>query len=189
MNSAYIRKQVQLLRPYIKPKTHLLDFGCGDLSLANALKQAVPGLTATGIDVVDSGARYPGISFRTYNGKTLPYKEKTFDITTVYHVLHHCDDPEAALGEVMRVTKKIILLVEPVYRNSLDIFFMKILDRLGNGWRNVTIAMPFTFQKEGTWKKWVQGPDWKIKDIKPAGVLPGWLPFGETKLFLLTRAS
>ncbi len=181
----YINKQEALLLPYLDGTKQLLDFGCGDLSLAKGLKKALPKLKITGVDVVDAGVRSKEIEFKLYNGHTLPFPQKTFDTTIIYHVFHHCDDPRAALAEVMRVTKKQLLIVEPVYRSSLDLFFMKILDRVGNGWRNVTIPMPFTFQKESTWTDWAREFKWKVTATRHAGVLPCWLPFGETKLFVI----
>jgi ubiquinone/menaquinone biosynthesis C-methylase UbiE len=187
MINQYIQKQVHLLLPYIEAHGRLLDFGCGDLSLLKGLHRALPNLSLTGIDVVDTGMHEKGIAFRTYDGKTIPFGDRVFNTTIVYHVFHHCDSPKSALSEVMRVTKKQILMVEPVYRSELDLFFMKILDRLGNGWRNVAIAMPFAFQKEKTWRDWVDKKHWYITHSHSAGVLPGWLPFGETKLFVLNR--
>ncbi len=165
----------------------LLDFGCGDVSLAKLLHKEFPRLAITGVDVVDSGMRAEGIVFRRYDGKTLPFKNNTFDVSISYHVFHHCIDPRAAFGEVARVTKKKLLIVEPVYRNRMDLFFMKIADRLGNGWRGVTIPMPFTFQKEATWRRFAREFHWTVAETKTVGVLPKWLPIGEAILFVLTR--
>jgi ubiquinone/menaquinone biosynthesis C-methylase UbiE len=186
MVKAYINKQVRLLLPYIPPASRILDFGCGDLSLLRGLSNALPKAKLTGIDVVDAGVRERRITYETYDGKRIPHTDKSFDVTIVYHVFHHCDDPKEALFEVLRVTKKSVLMVEPVWRSAIDIFFMKILDRIGNGWRNAAIPMPFTFQREETWGRWVREANWKIIKKKSAGVLPGWLPFGETTLFVLT---
>lgn len=163
----------------------LLDFGCGDVSLAKLLHKEFPALTITGVDVVDSGIRADGITFQLYEGRTLPFRNRAFDISISYHVFHHCADPRAAFGELARVTKKKLLIVEPVFRNRLDFFFMKIADRVGNGWRGVTIPMPFTFQKEATWRRFAREFHWNVAEIKTVGVLPRWLPIGETKLFVL----
>ncbi len=185
----YVTKQVSLLLPYLTGCQSILDFGCGDLSLAKALKETLPQTIITGVDVVDSGKRVSGVQFRLYDGEKLPYKNKTFDATVVYHVFHHCSNPKASLADIMRVTKKTILMVEPIYRNVLDLFFMKIIDRLGNGWRSVAIPMPFTFQKEKTWQWWASEYGWSIHLVRDAGVLPGWLPFGVTKLFVLEKLA
>lgn len=182
----YVRKQVALLTPYLTNAHTILDFGCGNLSLAKGVKEMIPKTDITGVDVVDSGVRAKDIKFRTYDGRRLPFKQNSFDVTIVYHVLHHCTDPKASLTDVMRVTKKTILLVEPVVRNSIDLFFMKILDRVGNGWRGVSIPMPFTFQKEETWAKWVREYKWNVQTVEQAGVFPSWFPIGVTKLFVLT---
>lgn len=183
----YVQKQVALLSPYLTGIRSLLDFGCGDLSLAIGLKSVLINATITGVDVVDSGVRDPGIKFRLYEGQRLPFADRSFDATVVYHVLHHCTDPRKSLTDVMRVTKQTILMVEPVYRSALDLFFMKILDRIGNGWRSAAIPMPYMFQKEDTWRMWVHSLGWRVQSTIDAGVLPAWLPFGATKLFVLTR--
>lgn len=139
------------------------------------------------MDVVDSGIRAEGVTFTLYDGKTLPFRSNAFDVSVAYHVFHHCRDPRAVFGEVTRVTKKKLLIVEPVYRNRLDLFFMKIADRLGNGWRSVAIPMPFTFQTEATWRRFAREFHWTVSETKSAGIFPKWLPAGVTKLFVLTR--
>jgi SAM-dependent methyltransferase len=181
----YVRKQTALLLPYLSGCRSILDFGCGDMSLARDVHRQLPEAVITGVDVVDSGARARGINFTLYDGNRLPFGAGVFDATVSYHVFHHCTDPEASLADVMRVTKKTILIVEPVYRDGWDIFFMKILDRIGNGWRGAAIPMPFTFQKERDWRRWGSGKKWNVQTVKPAGVLPEWLPIGVTKLFVL----
>lgn len=185
--SGYVQKQKNLLAPYLGKEKSLLDFGCGDLSLAKQLHKDFPTVAITGVDVVDSGTRAEGITFTLYGGKTLPFHNRAFDISISYHVFHHCRDPRAAFGELARVTKKKLLIVEPVYRNRMDLFFMRIADRLGNGWRGVAIPMPFTFQTEATWRRFAREFHWTVADTKTVGVLPRWLPIGEAKLFVLTH--
>lgn len=184
--SGYVQKQKKLLVPYLGEARSLLDFGCGDLSLATLVHGEFPKLAITGVDVVDSGVRTDGITFQLYDGKTLPFRSNAFDVSISYHVFHHCSDLRAVFGEVTRVTKKTLLMVEPVYRNRIDLFFMKFVDRLGNGWRGVAIPMPFTFQKEATWRRFAREFHWSVTETKSVGVLPRWLPIGETKLFVLT---
>jgi ubiquinone/menaquinone biosynthesis C-methylase UbiE len=185
--SGYFQKQKNLLVPYLNTDKTLLDFGCGDLSLAKILHKEFPKLTITGVDVVDSGVHADGVTFILYDGKTLPFRRNTFDVSVAYHVFHHTSDPRALFGELTRVTEKKMLVVEPVHRNRVDLFFMKITDRIGNGWRNVAIPMPFTFQTEATWRRYAREFHWTVVDTKTVSVLPRWLPIGEAKLFVLTH--
>jgi ubiquinone/menaquinone biosynthesis C-methylase UbiE len=187
--SGYFQKQKAILTSYLHGVRTLLDFGCGDLSLAKLLHKEFQNLAITGVDVVDSGVRAEGIAFTLYDGKTLPFRNNTFDVSISYHVFHHCSDPRAVFGELTRVTKKKLLIVEPVYRNRLDLFFMKFTDRLGNGWRTVAIPMPFTFQTEATWRRFAREFHWTVAETKSVGVFPKWLPIGETKLFVLTSGA
>lgn len=184
--SGYVQRQKKILAPYLGEVRTLLDFGCGDLSLARLLHKEFPTLAITGVDVVDSGVRADGITFRLYDGQTLPFRNNTFDVSISYHVFHHCRDPRSAFGELARVTKRKLLIVEPVYRSRVDLFFMKIADRFGNGWRGVAIPMPFTFQTEATWRRFAREFHWTVSETKSVGVFPRWLPIGETKLFVLT---
>jgi ubiquinone/menaquinone biosynthesis C-methylase UbiE len=185
--SGYFQKQKKLLVPYVGGGKMLLDFGCGDLSLSKLLHKEFPNLAITGVDVVDSGVRAGGVTFTLYDGKKLPFRNNAFDVSISYHVLHHCSDPRVAYGELCRVTKKKVLIVEPVYRNRFDLFLMKIVDRFSNGWRSVAISMPFTFQTEATWRRFAREFHWTVTETKTVGILPRWLPIGETKLFVLTR--
>lgn len=184
---AYTRGKTALLAPFLTSTWSLLDFGCGDLSLSRALKDRYPAMSVTGIDVVDSKIRYPDIDFTTYDGTTLPYGDSSFDTAVSYHVLHHTENPKKALAELARVTKKTVLVVEPVYRHQTDLFFMKLLDRIFNGWRSVTIPMPFTFQTERTWRTWAHHLGLSVVAVKSAGVFPDWMPIGVTKLFVYTH--
>lgn len=191
MVSPYVAKQFGLLSPYLTGADSILDYGCGDLSLAKALKHEYPLVKITGVDVADSGVRKKGIDFLLYDGKQLPFAKKSFDTTIAYHVFHHTMHPKQSLADVVRVTRRQVLMVEPCLPagrrfGGLDLFFMKIFDRVGNGWRAAAIPMPFTFQKEHTWIAWASALGWKVTARTSAGVLPGWLPFGETKLFILT---
>ncbi|MCX6793611.1 MAG: class I SAM-dependent methyltransferase [Candidatus Gottesmanbacteria bacterium] len=184
----YINKQYRTLALYLVDCRSLLDFGCGDLSLAKAIHLTHPEIAVTGVDVVDSGVRVSGIDFRIYDGKTLPFRNRQFDVAISYHVFHHTTDPRAAFGELSRVTKKKLLMVEPVFRNRLDRFFMNIVDKVGNGWRNTAIPMPYTFQSEATWRRFSREFHWTVVQTASVGVFPRWLPIGETKLFVLERS-
>lgn len=93
----------------------ILDLGCGEgtrLNLMSGNKKSF------GVDI-DSYAinlakkQYPRHAFRIYDGKRLPYKDKSFDLVYSAFVLEHTQDPEKFLKEARRVVSpggKLILL-------------------------------------------------------------------------------
>lgn len=46
----------------------------------------------------------------TANAESLPFADRTFDAALSVLSLHHCIDPEAALGELSRVADKVVVL-------------------------------------------------------------------------------
>lgn len=82
----------------IKSGDHILDFGCGTLTLSLMMKQQCLEAFITGIDVdekvltiaenkrTDSGFE---IRLDKYDGKFLPYSDETFDKVVSSLVFHH----------------------------------------------------------------------------------------------------
>ena len=65
-----------------------------------------PDLECFCVDVKACSRNIPvNASFATYNGKSIPFKDKTFDIISVNHVLEHIRDPNIVLLELKRVLK------------------------------------------------------------------------------------
>lgn len=91
----------------------VLDVGCGtghmlaELSLFRAI-------APHGVDLALHPDRFPDIPISCFDGRTLPFADKTFDATMVCYVLHHLepDDAAALLAEVARVTRRKIFLIE-----------------------------------------------------------------------------
>jgi len=53
----------------------------------------------------------------------LPFHDKAFDIVFCANLLHHIEDPEAALSEMKRVSSKRVVVIEPNARNPLMALF------------------------------------------------------------------
>lgn len=77
-------------------KGRILDLGCGDGSVVEAMNQ-YEGVAAEGIDIGHS------VDFET---DRLPYVDASFDIVLMYSVIEHLHNPGNALTEVRRILKK-----------------------------------------------------------------------------------
>jgi len=100
----------------IKSGDHILDFGCGTLTLSLMMKQQCLEAFITGIDVdekvltiaenkrTDSGFE---IRLDKYDGKFLPYSDETFDKVVSSLVFHHLTtvQKKQAIREIYRILK------------------------------------------------------------------------------------
>ena len=102
---AIIRSQISELKTL-----SILDFGCHTglmtVHLATAFSQT------TGIDRNEKSIAAAkklrsesNVEFRHYDGETLPFKNKSFDVVIANHVLYYVDDPQATIRELHRVMK------------------------------------------------------------------------------------
>lgn len=85
-------------------------------------------------DVLDlNRTRLPHV---VYDGDRLPFEDRSFDVTILYFVLHHCEKPEAVLHEALRVTGGCVIVAESTYRWKWEHWLLTHLDRLANRMRS-----------------------------------------------------
>lgn len=184
-----IERKLAVLAPVFTKEESVLDFGCGDLSLAKTLKSRNPSLTITGVDVVNVKDKPSEISFFTYNGSQLPFKDRTFDTTISFYVFHHCKDVEVSLRECVRVAKKRIIVVESVARSPIELPFMRFVDWLYNIWKPEPIPLTYQFLTLMQWQKLFKKAGLIVKTQKATTIMlqPPFLPIGRSYLFVLRR--
>ncbi len=96
----------------------VLDVGCGEgFTLARLQKEKI-GESFEGIEY-DEGAielgkkLYPRLEIKKGDIYKLPFKSNSFDLVVCTEVLEHLDNPRKAYKELIRVSKKYILLSVP----------------------------------------------------------------------------
>lgn len=57
------------------------------------------------------------------SGLDLPFSSDSFDLVYCWSFLHHLDDPDKAVTEMARVTKKYLVLLEPNRNNPIQFSF------------------------------------------------------------------
>lgn len=136
------------------PKGSILDVGCGEGFTLYKLSSAGIGKKLEGIEyskkAISLGKKqYPDVVIKQGSIYDLPYKDNSFDLVLCTEVLEHMDDPKKALSELVRVSKKYLLLSVPN-----EPFFMmaqlvrgKNWSRLGNDIEHINHWTFVSFQK------------------------------------------
>jgi protein-L-isoaspartate(D-aspartate) O-methyltransferase len=109
----------------LKPRSKVLDIGCGKGFQMFELTQVLPGLEVRGLDISTYAIAHahPQVKHLIDHGSAskLPYRDQEFDLVFSINTLHnlHNRDLSAALREMERVGKDKYLCVE-AYRNETE---------------------------------------------------------------------
>ena len=117
----------------------ILDGGAGEGFTLEYLRVRNIGKTYEGIDffgkAVEIGSKiHPKITLKKESIYELPYKDNSFDLVLSTEVLEHLKEPKIALKEIVRVSKKYVLLSvpnEPIFMLS-NLLRGKNVSRFGN---------------------------------------------------------
>jgi SAM-dependent methyltransferase len=117
----------------------VLDVGCAEGFVLNALRQTRPDLSVAGLDFDDAalgrGRRmFPDMPLAQADILRVPCPTSAFDLVLCTEVLEHLPDPAAGLRELGRVSRQYCLLSvphEPFFRLS-SLLRGKNISRLGN---------------------------------------------------------
>jgi len=116
-------------RSHLAQASSVLDIGMGSgLALQHVMQQNSH-LTAVGIDIRD--LRLPDVNapLQIYDGYTIPFVDNQFDVSLIFYVLHHCEDPEQVLREAIRVTRGKIIIIEEFDRPNADETSLDLTER------------------------------------------------------------
>ncbi len=102
----------QQYQPYLAKASTLLDIGVGTGLALNHLLQSEPHLTFFGVDVRDLRLPHLNVPLQLYQGDILPFDTQQFDVSLLFYVLHHCQNPQQLLTEAVRVTDQTLIIIE-----------------------------------------------------------------------------
>ncbi len=106
-----VRLLVDALAERVPRGATLLDLGCGDLGIADGLRQARALSRCVGADVWPArGATPAGCEYRQIALLgPLPWDARAFDVVLLADVLHHVERPDALLREALRVGARVLV--------------------------------------------------------------------------------
>ena len=133
-------------------RVRCLDVGCGDMTLAEAVQSRATRSDWRCIDVHhlpdELGSLQRWNKYSEFDGRTIPYGDRQFDIALLCDVLHH--DPENAprlLAEAGRVAQRVLVKDHFEY-GSYSRTMLRLMDFVGNWGYGVSVPHRY-FTREG----------------------------------------
>jgi len=110
----------------------VIDVGSGDGYLGAVFQTFRPGTRVTGAETHVRELTRSGFEPVVYDGRHLPFGDRTFDVAILANVLHHADDQRALFAEACRVTRQRVIIKDHLKASTLDHWKLAVLDVLGN---------------------------------------------------------
>lgn len=126
----------------------VLDVGCGDGTIDALIQEQRPDLQIHGVDVMLRPVTRIPVSL--FDGRVLPFPDKSFDSVMFVDVLHHTDDPVVLLREAARVARGSIVLKDHTMEGPLAYARLRLMDWVGNAHHNV--VLPYNYWPEQRWR-------------------------------------
>jgi len=113
------------LAPYLARRERVLNLGSGDGVVSEWIRRRFHS-EVVDVDVSDMSLvrEHPPV---VYDGKHLPFPDRSFDVVVIVFVLHHCTDQEQVIREAARVCRRSVLVIEDTYRNSSDLAWLRMM--------------------------------------------------------------
>jgi SAM-dependent methyltransferase len=144
-----VTRLTKVLSPLLAGCRSILDVGCGDGSLAAELRDELPGVAISGVDVlVRDGTKIP---VRQFDGAHLPFGDGTFDAVLFVDVLHHTDQKLTLLREAARVARDRVVIKDHRKNGFLAFETLKFMDHVGNSRHGV--ALPYLYWTAEEWNR------------------------------------
>ena len=126
---SYRKRIIEKIKPYFYGST-LLDAGCGDGGDSYLLQDYFNSIYAVDIIKNDNWEKIKSekIKFLTGNVEKLEFNDNFFDTVIEKDMLHHAENPEKALKELIRVSKKRIIVIEANRFNPIFYIHLTLLN-------------------------------------------------------------
>jgi len=108
----------------------LLDVGCGDGTLARAITNRRPRLEAAGVEI--RARPHTAIPVREFDGRILPFADRSYDVVLLVDVLHHAEEPTLLIREAGRVAARAVIIKDHLTGAWLSHERLQMMDWVGN---------------------------------------------------------
>jgi SAM-dependent methyltransferase len=156
-----VRFLTELLAP-VAPVDRALDFGAGDGWFAHELERSGLIRRVVGAEVLRRrGRRF--VEPILYDGRRLPFADRSFDLVYAVDVLHHTPDPPAALREALRCCRSHFVLKDHTHTSRLGRWTLALLDEVGN--RRFGVPSLYRYQRDWEWLPVIEDAGFALEEL------------------------
>ena len=166
-----------LFGSFLNKQGRILDVGCGSGVFTRSVIDK--GYEVTAVDVVDK-VKVEGVKPVIFDGKKLPFEDKSVDQVLFLAVLHHVEDFEGLLKEAGRVGRQVIV-VEDVYENVWQRFWTQTWDSVLN---KEFVGHPHNNRSDRQWRKIFKRLGFEVKKVKNGKLREIFYEFRQTAYLL-----
>lgn len=131
--AARMKELIRRIVPHLRENDRVLDVGCGAGTLGRAIMDAPgcpKGVTVTGLERFKRGGE--PIEVVAYDGVTIPFAPRTWDVVILADVLHHEEDPDRLIRECARVSRRLVIVKDHQVRGPLAQQRISLIDWAAN---------------------------------------------------------
>jgi SAM-dependent methyltransferase len=143
------------------PVRRALDFGGGDGWFASRMRSDGVAEEVVAVDVMARRNSY--VDVHLYDGTRLPFADRSFDMAYSVDVLHHCDDPQARLLDLMRCAERYLLLKDHTHSSVAGRFTLAVLDEIGN--RRFGVSSAYRYQRGWEWSSTIEAGGFQLEAL------------------------
>jgi SAM-dependent methyltransferase len=124
--TAYAEPKIEFIEKHVPLQGNILDLGCGNGIFTKRLTRA--GASVIGLDLSRRLlGQNPHEMLICGDASKLPFEDRTFDVVFEANVLHHVPDRARVVGEMHRVSRRYVVLLEPNRYNPLMFCFSLVV--------------------------------------------------------------
>lgn len=127
----------------------VLDVGSGDGLLARRVMDQRPDIRVRGVDVLARPTSH--IPVELFDGVRLPFGDRDFDVVTMVDVLHHASEQRRLLAEMVRVSRKLLVIKDHTVSGALARPTLAFMDWVGNARHGV--SLPYSYWTRRQWSE------------------------------------
>jgi len=175
-----LKELVSYILPHLRADDRVLDVGCGNGTLAQALMKASGAPDRLRVEGLERAVRGgEPITVHAYDGKTIPFVDDAFDVVILADVLHHELNPEHLLEECARVCRRFLIIKDHQINGLFAHSRIKLLDWAANAPYGVPCV--YRYNTPAQWTRVPTSLDMEVVQVVPSMRLypfPYWVVFG-----------